>query len=194
MSHKPLLDASVSALLVFADREIAAEVRAAGCAACGGTLHSAPYPRRPRGGPPPELLKEYSRRESFCCAEDGCRKRATPASLRFFGRRVYLAPVIVLVSAMTGGVTEKRARRMRDLVGVSVRTLQRWRAWWLRTFPRTAFWKEARSRFATPVEGSRMPTSLLERFSDSPGSSDSGLVACLRFLAPITISGGGTMA
>jgi hypothetical protein len=117
--------------------------------------------------------------------------------VRFFGRRVYLAYVIVLVSAMTGGVTEKRARRMRELVGVSMRTLQRWRAWWLRTFPRTSFWKEARSRFATPVEESRMPASLLERFTGSAGNIDNidnGLVACLRFLSLITISGGGTMA
>lgn len=33
--------------------------------------------------------------------------------------------MVVLVSAMTGGVTERRAATMKELVGVSVRTLQR---------------------------------------------------------------------
>jgi len=116
----------------------------------------------------------------------------TPSSLRFLGRRVYLAAWVVLVSAMTGGVTERRAAAMRDLVGVSVRTLQRWRAWWLGAFPEKAFWREVRGRLAPPVDEARLPASLLERF---PGEgAGNGLVACLRFLAPITTSTGYAMA
>jgi len=34
----------------------------------------------------------------FCCAVDGCRSRATPPSLRFLGRKVYLAAIVVLVA------------------------------------------------------------------------------------------------
>ena len=49
--------------------------------------------------PTPEL-EEYAERFSFCCAVDGCRKRATPPSLRFLGRKVYLATVVTLISAM----------------------------------------------------------------------------------------------
>ena len=134
MSHAPLVDARVWMLLLNADRELAAETRARGCR-CGGRLHSARYRRKPRRGLPEELRDEYRWRESLCC--DRCRKRTTPPSLRFLGRRVYLAALVVLVSAMTGGVTAGRAARMEALVGVSLRTLQRWRAWWLRTFPRT---------------------------------------------------------
>jgi hypothetical protein len=63
MSHTPLLDASVWQLLLMADRDLAAEARAAGCS-CGGVLHSARYPRKPRGGVPAELRPEYCRRES----------------------------------------------------------------------------------------------------------------------------------
>lgn len=190
MSHAPLVDARVWELLLVADRDLAAEARAVGCA-CGGRLHSARYRRKPRGGLPAELRPEYCSRESLCCAREGCRRRATPPSLRFLGRRVYLAAVVVLVSAMTGGVTEKRAAAMEARVGVSIRTLQRWRAWWLRTFPRTAFWRGARARLAPPVDERRLPASLLERFAEDLVD---GLQACLRFLAPITTRGLSTMA
>lgn len=190
MSHHPLLDASLFRLLLVADLEIAADARAAGCT-CGGRLHSARYRRKPRGGPPRELREEYSWRESLCCAREGCRRRMTPPSLRFLGRRVYLAAVVVLVSALTGGVTAKRAAAMRQWVGVSMRTLQRWRAWWLGNFPRTVFWKGARTRFAPPVQESTLPASLVERFALTSGDA---LQSCLRFLAPITTRGGCAMA
>jgi hypothetical protein len=185
MSHVALVDTRVWLLLLSADRELAAEARAKGCP-CGGALHSARYRRKPRRGLPVELRGEYGWRESLCCAREGCRRRTTPPSLRFLGRRVYLAALVVLVSAMTGGVTAKRAAAMRSLVGVSIRTLQRWRAWWLRTLPRTAFWKGARAQLVPPVDEGRLPASLLERFSDE---HTDGLMASLRFLAPLTTRG-----
>lgn len=191
MSHTALVDARVWQLLLEVDRGLAAEARAGGCC-CGGRLHSARYPRKPRRGVPLELRGDYQRRESLCCEREGCRRRTTPPSVRFLGRRVYLAALVVLVSAMTGGVTERRAAAMRELVGVSVRTLQRWRAWWLVTFPEKVFWREARGRLASPVDEARLPVSLLERFSGEGGGD--GLVACLRFLAPITTSAGYGMA
>jgi len=191
MSQTRLLDARVWELLVEADRERAGEARAGGCA-CGGRLHSARYRRKPRGGVPVELREAYGQRESLCCAR--CRKRVTPPSVRFLGRRVYLAALVVLVSAMTGGVTAGRAARMEALMGVSIRTLQRWRAWWLRTFPQTHFWKEGRGRLVPRVEESRLPASLLERFGTAAEQVGDGLVGCLRFLCPITTREGGTVA
>ena len=137
-----------------------------------------------------ELAEEHSWRDSFCCAREGCRKRTTPPSLRFLGRRVYLGGIVVLVSAMTDGVTAKRAAAICALVGVSVRTLQRWRAWWLRTVPQMAFWKGARARFGWPVDERRLPASLLERFG---GNNENDLERCLKFLVPITMSGGSVM-
>jgi hypothetical protein len=187
MSYAPLLDARVWQLLLKVDRELAAEARAEGCA-CGGRLHSARYRRKPRRGLPAELRGEYGWRESLCCEREGCRKRTTPCSVRFLGRRVYLGAVVVVVSAMTGGVTERRAAAMRELIGVSARTLQRWRSWWLGTVPRTVFWKGARARLVPLVDEARLPVSLLERFADDAPGDD--LIACLRFLAPITTRGG----
>jgi hypothetical protein len=190
MSHVSLIDASVWQLLLTIDRDLAAKARAAGCI-CGGRLHSARYRRKPRGGLPAELRPEYSRRESLCCAREECRRRTTPPSVRFLGRRVFLAAVVVLVSAMTSGLTAQRAAKLRVRFGVRERTLQRWRAWWLQTFPRTVFWKGARARLLPPIDEQRVPASLLERFVDP--TSD-GLVACLVFLAPITTREGSAMA
>ena len=140
MFQKILLNSSFFLTLLHFDREIAEEYRRAGCA-CSGKLHSARYERKPRGGPA-DLPRECAIRESFCCAEEGCRLRTTPPSLRFLGRRVYFGAVVVLMSAMANGVTAKRSKALRELIGVKHQTLQRWREWWQERFTRTGLWKE----------------------------------------------------
>jgi hypothetical protein len=52
---------------------------------------------------------------SLCCSRDGCRRRMTPPSVRFLGRRVYLGAVLVLVSAMQQGSLP--GRRVRPGLG-----------------------------------------------------------------------------
>lgn len=144
-------------------------------------LHSARFRRKPRGRPA-GLDDADDQRRSFCCAVAGCRKRATPPSLRFLGRKVYLATVVTLVSAMQHRATAAR-RCLSDHLGVSRRTVARWREWWLRTFAAGRFWKAASAAFMPPIQPSRLPASLLDRFA---GSAEERLVALLRFLAPIT--------
>ena len=190
MCHALLSDSSLYKLLLAFDRDLAAKARAAGCS-CGGVLHAADYPRKPRGGPE-GLPGEYRFRLSLCCALDGCRKRTTPPSMRFLGRRVYLATVVVLASAMQGGITAKRAARLRELVGVSLRTLKRWRAWWRAQFIESSFWKSARGRFSPAVDVGALPASLLERFS---GEDERGrLIQTLAFLGPLTTTSAGKEA
>ncbi len=48
MCHAFLNDSRFYQLLLHIDQDIAAEVQAGGCS-CGGVLHSARYPRKPRG-------------------------------------------------------------------------------------------------------------------------------------------------
>jgi hypothetical protein len=84
-----------------------------------------------------------SRRHSFCC--ETCRRRTTPASVRFLGRRVYTGTVVVLVSAMDEGVTNRRIEELGGVLGVHRRTLQRWRHWWRTVFAATPFWSTARA-------------------------------------------------
>ena len=183
MSHNLLLNASFYELLLHVDRDLSEQARQAGCA-CGGVLHSARYPRKPRGFE--ELGPDYQKRLSFCCAKDGCRLRVTPPSVRFLGRRVYLAAVVLLVTAVMSGVTAKRVAHIRQLVGddVSERTICRWRDWWQSSMPRTSFWSEHGARFMPPVAAERLPASLLERF----GGNDerNRMVATLRFLSPLS--------
>jgi hypothetical protein len=139
-------------------------------------LHSARFPRKPRGCPA-AVLEDYSWRFSFTCGR--CEKRATPASVRFLGRRVYLAVVLMLVSPPGGA----QGRELCDLLTIPVRTLDRWRAWWNRDFLRTAFWQSMRERLKTPIPSERLPQSPLERFDAD--SSAQRLVLLLRFLAPL---------
>ena len=49
-----------------------------------GPLHQAHYERKPRDAP--LIWMEEKSRFSFCCGH--CRRRCTPASVRFLGRRV----------------------------------------------------------------------------------------------------------
>lgn len=184
MSHKLLRDARLYGLLLRIDQDVGAKWRSAGCP-CGGKLHSARYRRKPRGGPK-DLDPEYGWRLSYCCAEEGCRRRTTPPSVRFLGRRVFLGAVVVLISALMLGVTPARAARLRRVFEVSARTVERWRRWWRETFADGRFWAAAKARFVPPVESGRLPASLLERFEGD--DERRRLVAALGFLDPLTTS------
>jgi hypothetical protein len=183
LSHALLGDARLYVALLEFDGDLRDEQQAAGCP-CGGPLHVADYPRKPRGGSA-KLPDGYERRLSLCCARERCRKRATPPSLRFLGRRVYLAAVVVLASAMRHGLSARRVAELRALIGVSRRTLERWRRWWLEWFAVTPLWNALRGRLAAPVDLTRLPVSLLERFSGEPGEQ---LVALLRQLSRLSVT------
>jgi len=184
LCQKVFTDGRFFLLLLRLDQDIAAAARRAGCA-CGGVLHSATYRRKPRGVPAGLDDDGYAKRFSFCCAVDGCRLRVTPPSVRFLGRKVYLGAVVVLASALRHGLTRTRVARLHQLLGVSARTLGRWRTWWRTTFADSSWWRTMRARFAPPVAASALPGSLLERF---PGVGWAPLVATLRFLSPMTTS------
>lgn len=185
MWHAVLRDSTFFAALTRFDHDLAERVRASGCRWCGGRLDSARYPRKPRGGPA-GLGPEYEWRLSFCCAREGCRRRMTPPSVRYLGRRVYLGVVVVLVSAMTHGLSVRRVAQLHAHLGIGLRTLRRWRRWWQHAFVESRFWRGARGRFLPPVDEDRLPASLLERF----GAEASSALRALDLLAPITTRSG----
>jgi hypothetical protein len=96
---------------------------------------------------------------------------------------VYLGAVVVLVTALLGGLTATRAARLRQWLGVNGRTLARWRVWWRETFVASPFWRGARGRFMPPVMTETLPASLLERFV---GDERTRLLHLLVFLTPLT--------
>ena len=187
MYHKLLFDATFWTFLFTIDQDLAEESRQRKCPACGCCLHRANYPRKPRG--PRDLPDEYRFRLSFCCAGDGCRKRVTPPSVRFLGRKVYLGAIVILVSAMRQGPTPRRVEELTKLFQVDRRTLYRWRDFWNEHFPRTTFWKVARARLVPVLEIVDLPRSVWEAFVRAADDRD-GWGKLLRFLSPITTTKG----
>jgi hypothetical protein len=173
-------------LFLFAvDQDLAESAHANACP-CGGRLHRADYPRKPRGAE--DLPAVYGRRFSFCCARDGCRKRVTPPSVRFLGRKVYLFAVVVLVSAMRQGPSPRRVRVLSETFGADRRTIARWQVFWRMHVPQTPFWKSARGRLPPTATIVILPRALLEAFlRGNDPCQDWGRL--LRFLSPITTRG-----
>jgi hypothetical protein len=178
-----LSDSRLFRLLLRIDRHLAADAKAGGCR-CGGKLHCARYSRKPRGIPPELDDDSYRMRDSFCCAAEGCRRRTTPPSFRFLGRKVFVGAVVVLVTVLRDGPTPTRMAELRRLVEVSPRTIGRWRLWWRETFVQTPFWRAVRGFFRVPVDESALPFSLLEAFPAN--SAKRKLLRLLRLVGPLT--------
>lgn len=179
-------DASFWQFLFSVDQDLAETARKNSCS-CGGRLHCANYPRKPRGIE--QLPEQYGYRLSFCCDREGCRKRVTPPSLRFLGPKVYLGAVVILVAAMRQGPSPRRVAELSRLFGADRRTISRWQVLWYEQFPRTPFWKVARGRLVPTVDVTILPRSLLEAFVHRDDDQH-GWRKLLLFLSPITITGG----
>ena len=180
MCHVDLQRSQFFLFLIRLDEELAAQAQGAGCS-CGGVLHRANYPRKPRGCPTLAIREAFSSRLSFCCSR--CRRRTTSMSVRFLGRRVYLGLVVVLCSARHAG-QNTAAARLCEALAVPLRTLTRWRRWWREDFLQTPLWQAMCARFMPPVSAHGLPGDLLARFA---GEATEALQRLLRFLAPLTV-------
>jgi hypothetical protein len=186
MYHDLPRAATFWAFLFTIDQDFAETARNKGCP-CGGRLHCANYLRKPRGTPV-QLGTEQCTRLSFCCDRDGCRKRVTPSSVRFLGRKVYLGAVVILISAMRQGPSPRRVRELSERLGADRRTIARWEVFWRELFPQTPFWKLARARLQPLVTIASLPYALVNAFIDD-ANSDTSWARLLRFLSPISIPG-----
>jgi hypothetical protein len=175
--EKLLRDRKLYVFLEEVDKDFASEAQFRRCEHCGAALHRGDYDRKPRGGP------SWDRRYSFCCSRDGCRKRKTPPSVRFLGRKVYVGVIVVLVSAMMHGPSDQRLQRLQLELPIDRRTLKHWRQWWTEIFVQCAFWKAERGRFGRLMADARMPLELVEAFG---AQQMEGLVKLMKFLSPIT--------
>lgn len=157
MCHLFLGQPSFHAFVLACDRELAEEARQRGCSACGGRLHAAHYPRA-GWGVPRDLPRAHRVRFSFCCAD--CRKRTTPSSLRFFGRRRYGGPLFLVICALQLG-SPAAFRQLVAQHGIDRRTLTRWRHWWLEPLGRSRLWQLVRARLGGGIDRDRLPAGLL---------------------------------
>jgi hypothetical protein len=166
--------------LTAIDKAILADAAKEQCVSCGGPLHRADYPRKPRFGRIAAASVDFDRRFSLCCGRGGCRRRATPPSVRFLGRRVYAAAVVVVASVVA--LAQRAVSATRRATGVAARTTRRWLGWWRVPFTKTRAFVDIAARLPGPVR-LRLPTWVLERL---PGEPTSRLEALLKWLLPIT--------
>jgi len=163
------------------DRAVGDRVRREGCRHCGGPLHRGDFERKPRFALLGVETESLDTRFSLCCGRDGCRRRTTPPSLRFLGRRVYVGAVVILASVVA--LTELAATAARRATGVPARTLGRWGGWWRGPFVVMPVFKELSGLVVPAVERDRLPASLLEKMVVPFPAS---LQKMLGALAPIT--------
>ena len=178
-----LYKANFHLLLTNIDQELASSVFELNCPSCSGKLHQANYPRSPMGIPL-EFREVYDERLSFCCKT--CRKRTTPPSVRFFGRRWYPAPLFMLICLLSLGINERRLAQMKRHFGLTVSesTWRRWRRWWRDAFIVTDFWKKEKGLVVLSLEEAiSFPRALLKLFL---GTFMDKLCLLLRFLSPLT--------
>ncbi len=173
-----LKDPSRFVILAGMDFDLAEKTRKKGCLYCGGPLHYAPFLRKPRLHK--KLDSVFRKRYSLCCGREGCRRRVLPPSLIYLGRRVYLGVLVVLLTALSHGLTPRRRRRVCGILGVAPRTLERWRIWWKEEFPQTPFWRSVRGVFLPPLDEELLPAPLVAHFSPSTPKK---LAQLMRFLA-----------
>jgi hypothetical protein len=171
-------DSSFFQILLDADLQLTRKLQEGRCPRCGGRLDRADYFRKPRGDLD-GAGETMDRRFSLCCARDGCRRRLTPPSIRFLGRKVYYAGWILVVCAvwLLGVAAGGR------IVGVPRRTVRRWLGFWSVDFPTTELWRVRRAWFMPPIDDSLLPLSLLDRFAEAPIEA---LLGTLDVVRPIT--------
>jgi len=104
---------------------------------------------------------------------------------------VYLGALVVLVTALSQGLNARRRVQLYQQLGVSERTVKRWRRWWREVFPTTRFWHSRRAWFIPPVAEAELPSSLLERFVVS--GQRARLLRALRFLQPLSTNSSRSM-
>lgn len=183
MSHNFLWNANFHFFLNSIDQELALEAQKKGCPGCGHKLHQANYPRSPVGIFP-QFRNQYDARLSFCCEE--CRKRITPPSVRFFGRRWYPGPLFIFISALMRRISEYALAQIKRRFGISVSesTWKRWKIWWRESFMKTLFWKQNKGLVPQAVETQRFfPRTLLDVFK---GTIEEKMCFLLKFLSPLS--------
>lgn len=139
------------------DEDLAARTQAARCSHCGGPLHAAAFARKPRGVDLPEPLRL---RLGLCCGH--CRRRTLPPSVLFWGRRVYLGAVLLVIATVWRGRLEgASALRLRQRFGVTANTLRRWRTYFARDVPVSAPFQRMRGVLSAVARHDELPGSLV---------------------------------
>ena len=180
---KTLKDKSLFTLLYQIDQNLAEQTRSHGCPHCGGPLHYANYQRKPRGGPP-DLEEKFEVRFSLCCGAKGCRHRILPPSVRFWDRRVYWAPVVLLVAALRQLKNRNiTLERIKSICGALRSTVNRWRDYFQNIFPQSINYRRLAGHHEFDASSEPVIHNLLEKFFSTCREPKTALSNCLQALA-----------
>jgi hypothetical protein len=166
--------------LLKIDRGIVKLAAEKACSHCGGRLYRSDYPRKGRVGALGNVGDILDRRFSLCCGSEGCRRRATPPSVRFLGRRVYAGAVVVVASVMALAIFTAQALAA---TGIPSRTRRRWGTWWRDAFPQSAVFSGLSGRLVPAPAIDQLPESIIERLI---GDDCERILLLLRHLGPLT--------
>jgi hypothetical protein len=97
----------------------------------------------------------FERRFALCCAEEGCRRRVLPPSVRFLGRKVYA--LLAIAAACMAEIAHRQWQERRRIA--------RWIAWWREVFATSASFTALRGKLAEPIDPGSLPGALYERVS-----------------------------
>jgi hypothetical protein len=188
MSHELLRDSSFFFFLLLIDRDIAVKTGLTRCPHCGGLLDVANYPRKPCGALC-KLPDGFCIRFSMCCRKDGCRRRLTPASVRFLDRRVYLGFVTIIVTLMREKCPRDSYVVLQAELGVDFHTIQSWKKFWTQIFPRGDRARIIRSWFPEGGSSDDLLLALWNRFIPVCRSAMETAIAAVRMLVMILTDG-----
>ena len=172
------------------DQDFAERIKEGGCLFCGGPLHDAHYRRKPRGGPA-DLPDEMSIRLGLCCGRDGCRRRALPPSVMYFGRRVYWGAVVLVLTAILQGRSRGHTySELQRRFGVNRLTLKRWQAWFAGELRRTRCWQSICGALPLDALGDEQPRAVLENLLLREEDAGRGVTLCLSLLSggPLSVA------
>ena len=182
MILKSIQNVKLYQLLFLIDKDLAEQKRLNPCPHCGAPLHTSNYARNPRGGPD-NIPEEFLIRHSFCCSNEGCRKRALPISCRFWDRKVYWGVVILVMVTLQQKRTEGySAGKLIRLTGISRHTLKRWMVYFRQNFPHSNRWKQVKGFIGFEISQDHFPGALVLFFIKRFCSIDKGLIQSLRLL------------
>jgi len=106
-----------------------------------------------------------------------------PPSVLFWGRRVYWASVLLVITALRQGRDRGyTVERLKALFGVTRPTLTRWFCYFRQIFSCSQAWRRLSGRLMPPVAEHELPGGLIDRFVKTRGDPELGLTACLQSL------------
>ncbi len=157
--------------LLSKDEDLAAKTKEAGCLNCAGVLNVSNFPRKPRGIPD-DFTSFFLIRLSLCCRR--CRKRVTPPSVRFWGRRIYTA-ITILLYLLSLLIEENRDT-------ITIKTAKRWTNYFQTIFTKGDFWRARQGDFMPSLNLNHIIPSLAEKFEQRDAVERWRAILC--YLAP----------